>query len=59
MPSGLPPLRGNQFPGVPRWLSGQAGTFYPLTAPPVGNKSVLNPCRRAAHRNYSLFPIHY
>ena len=27
-----PPPAGDQFPGVPRWLSGQAGTFYPLTA---------------------------
>ena len=59
MPSGLPPpLRGDQFPGDPRWLSGHAGTFFPLTAPPAGHKSVLNPCRKA-HRNYSLFPIHY
>ena len=24
-------LRGDQFPGDPRWLSGQAGTFFPLT----------------------------
>ena len=48
------PLRGDQFPGDPRWLSGQAGTFYPLTVPPAGHKFVLNPCR-----NYSLFPIHY
>ena len=30
--SGSRPLRGDQFPGDPRWLSGQAGTFYPLTA---------------------------
>ena len=52
------PLRGDQFPGDPRWLSGHAGTFYPLTAPPAGHKFVLNPCRKA-HRNYSLFPIHY
>ena len=60
MPSGLPPpLRGDQFPGDPQWLSGYAGTFFPLTAPPAGPKFVLNPCRRAAHRNYSLFPIHY
>ena len=52
------PLRGDQFPGDPRWLSGQAGTFFPLTAPSAGHKSVLNPCRKA-HRYYSLFPIHY
>ena len=55
MPSGLPPpLRGDQFPGDPRWLSGHTGTFFPLTAPPAGHKSVLNPCR-----SYSLFSIHY
>ena len=54
-----PQGRGDQFPGVPRWLNGQAGAFFPLTAPPAGHKFVLNPCRRAAHRNYSLFPIHY
>lgn len=52
------PLRGDQFSGDPRWLSGYAGTFFPLTAPPAGHKFVLNPCRKA-HRNYSLFPIHY
>ena len=37
MPSGLPPLRRDQFPGVPRWLSGHAGTFYPLTVLPRRN----------------------
>ena len=58
MPSGLPPPCGGQLPGVPRWLSGQAGTFFPLTTPPAGHMSVLNPCRKA-HRNYSLFSIHY
>ena len=52
------PLRGDQFPGDPRWLSGHAGTFFPLTAPPAGHKPVLNPCRKA-HRNYSLFTILY
>ena len=52
------PLRGDQFPGDPRWLSGQAGTFFPLTAPPAGHKFVLNPCRKA-HRSYSLFTILY
>ena len=31
------PLRGDQFPGDPRWLSGQAGTFYPLTVLPRRN----------------------
>ena len=52
------PLRGDQFPGDPRWLSGHAGAFFPLTAPPTGNKFVLNPCRKA-HRSYSLFTILY
>ena len=60
MPENCSPQgRGDQFPGDPRWLSGQTGPFFPLTAPPAGHKFVLNPCRRAAHRNYSLFPIHY
>ena len=49
---------GDQFPGDPRWLSGHAGPCVPLPAPPAGQKFVLNPCRKA-HRNYSLFPIHY
>ena len=31
------PLRGDQFPGDPRWLSGQAGTFYPLIVLPRRN----------------------
>ncbi len=31
------PLRGDQFPGDPRWLSGHAGTFYPLTVLPRRN----------------------
>ena len=31
------PLRGDQFPGIPRWLSGHAGTFYPLTVLPRRN----------------------
>ena len=31
------PLRGDQFPGDPRWLSGQAGTFFPLTVLPRRN----------------------
>lgn len=53
-----PQGRGDQFPGDPRWLSGHAGTFFPLTAPSAGHKFVLNPCRKA-HRNYSLFTIHY
>ncbi len=31
------PLRGDQFPGDPRWLSGYAGTFFPLTVLPRRN----------------------
>ena len=31
------PLRGDQFPDAPRWLSGHAGTFYPLTVLPRRN----------------------
>ena len=31
------PLRGDQFPGDPRWLSGQAGTFFPLIVLPRRN----------------------
>ena len=29
--------RGDQFPGDPRWLSGHAGTFYPLIVLPRRN----------------------
>ena len=29
--------RGDQFPGDPRWLSGQAGIFFPLTVLPRRN----------------------
>ena len=32
-----PQGRGDQFPGDPRWLSGQAGAFYPLTVLPRRN----------------------
>lgn len=33
-------------------------TLSPRIAPSAGRRSVMNPCRKA-HRNYSLFPIHY
>ncbi len=33
----LPAGAGDQFPGAPRWLSGYAGTFYPLTVLPRRN----------------------
>ena len=32
--------------------------FPPRTAPHAGHRLILNPCRRAALRNSSLFPIH-
>ena len=32
--------------------------FPPRTAPHAGHRLILNPCRRAAHQNYSLFSIH-
>lgn len=32
-------------------------TPFPRTAPPAGHRFILNPCRRAALRNYSLFSI--
>ena len=32
--------------------------FPPRTAPHAGHRLILNPCRRAAHRNSSLFSLH-
>ena len=50
--------RGDQFPGDPRWLSGQAGTFYPLTAPPAGRKFFqIRAARHTATIHSSLFTI--
>ena len=60
MPSGLPPPpAGDQFPSDPRWLSGQAGTFYPLTAPPAGRKffQIRAAERHTATIHSSLFTI--
>lgn len=42
---------------VPRQQYGTAKRPSPRTAPPAGHRLILNPCRRAALRNYSLFSI--
>lgn len=42
---------------VPRQQCGTAKRPFPRTAPPAGHRLILNPCRRAAHRNSSLFSI--
>ena len=64
--SGLPvPLPGSasellsagvedQFPGSNAELQ---NTLSPRTAPPAGHRLILNPCRKAALRNSSLFSI--
>lgn len=66
--SGLPaPLPGkpeNRSPqggggSVPRQQCGTAKHPFPRTAPHAGHRLILNPCRRAALRNYSLFTILY
>ena len=46
----------DQFPGG---NAGLQNALSPRTAPHARHRLILNPCRRAAHRNYSLFPIHY
>ena len=52
------PLRGDQFPGDPRWLSGQAGTFFPLIVPPAGRKFFqMRAARHTATIHSSLFTI--
>ena len=43
---------------VPRQQCGTAKRPFPRTVSPAGHRLILNPCRRAAHRNYSLFSIH-
>lgn len=43
---------------VPRRQCGTAKRPSPRTAPHAGHRLILNPCRRAALRNSSLFPIH-
>lgn len=51
-------LRGDQFPGDPRWLSGYAGTFFPLTASPAGRKFFqIRAARHTATIHSSLFTI--
>ena len=65
------PAFPSHFPGAPescpqqgRRISSPAAmrdckTPFPRTAPHAGHRLVLNPCRRAAHQNYSLFSILY
>lgn len=45
----------DQFPGG---NAGLQNALSPRTAPHAGHRLILNPCRRAAHRNSSLFTIH-
>ena len=45
----------DQFPGG---NAGLQNALSPRTAPHAGHRLILNPCRRAALRNYSLFSIH-
>lgn len=53
-----PPSAGaeDQFPGS---NAGLQNALSPRTAPHVGHRFILNPCRKAAHRNYSLFTLLY
>ncbi len=44
---------------VPRQQCGTAKRPSPRTAPHAGHRLILNPCRRAAHQNSSLFSILY
>lgn len=44
---------------VPRRQCGTAKRPFPRTAPHAGHRLILNPCRRAALRNYSLFTLLY
>ena len=64
--SGLPlplPGRARELPSRGRRISSPAAIrdcktpFPPRTAPHAGHRLILNPCRRAALRNYSLFSI--
>lgn len=52
----LPAGAGDQFPGS---NAGLQNALSPRTAPHAGHRLILNPCRRAAHRNYSLFTLLY
>ena len=54
-PENRPPQGGGG--SVPRQQCGTAKRPFPRTAPPAGHRLILNPCRRAAHRNSSLFSI--
>jgi len=58
MPSGLPPPAGGSVPWRPSAVMRNAEPSFPHIVSHAGHKFVLNPCRKA-HRNYSLFPIHY
>lgn len=51
-----PPSAGaeDQFPGS---NTGLQNALSLRTAPPAGHRFILNPCRKAAHRNSSLFSI--
>lgn len=46
----------DQFPGS---NAGLQNALSPRTAPPAGHRLILNPCRRAAHQNSSLFTLLY
>lgn len=50
------PRRGGG--SVPRRQYGTAKRPFRRAAPHAGHRLVLNPCRRAAHRNSSFFSIH-
>ena len=56
---GAPENRSQQGGGgsVPRQQCGTAKRPFPRTAPHAGHRLILNPCRRAALRNSSLFSI--
>lgn len=49
------PCRGGG--SVPRQQCGTAKRPFPRTVSPAGHRLILNPCRRAAHQNSSLFSI--
>ena len=52
------PPAGGSVPWRPSAVMRNAEHSFPRIAPSAGHKFVLNPCRRAAHRNYSLFSFH-
>ena len=60
IPSGLPPPPAGGISSLATLaVMRNAEHSFPRIAPSAGHKFVLNPCRRAAHRNYSPFSIHY